>query len=155
DAVGGQLGEGGGLAAPDLGGGPLVARGGPGTEQFVERFRRPCHRSGQYAGSREPPPTEQSNSFFYVESALSAVITGASSGIGEATARRLAREQGAELVLVARREERLRALAEELPCRATYVAADLTEAGAPERIREHVAEELGRLTLLVNNAGNS
>lgn len=84
-----------------------------------------------------------------------ALITGASSGIGEATARRLAREPGAELILVARREERLRALAESLPCKATYVAADLTEADAPERVRAHVAEQGGRLTLLVNNAGAS
>ncbi len=82
-------------------------------------------------------------------------MTGASSGIGEATARRLAREPGAELILVARREDRLRSLAESLPCKATYVAADLTEADAPERIRDHVAEQGGRLTLLVNNAGNS
>jgi short-subunit dehydrogenase len=82
-----------------------------------------------------------------------ALVTGASSGIGEATARRLAREEGAELVLVARRAERLRALAESLPCRATYVAIDLTEADAPQRVRAHVAEHHGRLTLLVNNAG--
>jgi short-subunit dehydrogenase len=90
-----------------------------------------------------------------VKSALSAVITGASSGIGEATARRLSREPGAELVLVARREERLRSLAESLPCDASHVAVDLTDPDAPERVRAHVAERLGRLTLLVNNAGGS
>jgi short-subunit dehydrogenase len=83
------------------------------------------------------------------------LVTGASSGIGEATARRLAREPGAELILVARREDRLRALAESLPCKATYVAADLTEPDAPERVRAHVAEHGGRLSLLVNNAGGS
>jgi uncharacterized protein len=84
-----------------------------------------------------------------------AVVTGASSGIGEATAKRLAREPGAELVLVARREERLKALAESLPCRATYVAADLTDADAPERVRAHVEEHHGGLAMLVNNAGAS
>lgn len=81
------------------------------------------------------------------------LITGASSGIGEATARRLAREPGAELILVARREDRLRTLAESLPCRATWLAADLTDEDAPERVRAHVAEQGSRLTLLVNNAG--
>lgn len=84
-----------------------------------------------------------------------ALVTGASSGIGEATARRLSREPGAELILVARREDRLRALAESLPCKTTYVAADLTEASAPERVRAHLEEQGGRLTLLVNNAGAS
>jgi short-subunit dehydrogenase len=84
-----------------------------------------------------------------------ALITGASSGIGEAAARRLAREPGMELILVARREERLRALAESLPCKATYVAVDLTGADAPERVRAHACEHGGRLTLLVNNAGAS
>jgi short-subunit dehydrogenase len=54
---------------------------------------------------------------------------------------------------VARREERLRALAESLPVPATYVAADLTDADAPARIAAHVSEHHGRLTLLVNNAG--
>lgn len=84
------------------------------------------------------------------------LVTGASSGIGEATAKRLAREPGAELVLVARREERLRALAESLPCEASWLAVDLTGADAPERVRSHLNEHHGgRLTLLVNNAGAS
>src|SRR3954452_19609652 len=86
---------------------------------------------------------------------FTALITGASSGIGEATARRLAREPGAELILVARREERLRALADSLPCQAGYVAADLTDEAAPARVRAEVEERGGRLTLLVNNAGSS
>jgi short-subunit dehydrogenase len=81
-----------------------------------------------------------------------ALITGASSGIGEAAARRLAQEPGARLVLVARREERLRALAEEIGG-ATVIAADLTELDAPERVREIVEREHGALHLLVNNAG--
>jgi short-subunit dehydrogenase len=81
-----------------------------------------------------------------------ALVTGASSGIGEATARRLAREPGCRLVLVARREEKLRALADELGG-ATVVAADLTRDGAPERVAAVVREEHGRLDLLVNNAG--
>jgi short-subunit dehydrogenase len=84
-----------------------------------------------------------------------AVITGASSGIGEATARRLARDGTTDIILVARREDRLRTLAESLGPRASYVAADLTDDDAPERVRAHVAERGGRLTLLVNNAGAS
>jgi short-subunit dehydrogenase len=84
---------------------------------------------------------------------MTALVTGASSGIGEATAKRLAREPGAKLILVARREERLRALAESLPCEASWLAVDLTAADAPERVRAHVDERGGHLTLLVNNAG--
>jgi short-subunit dehydrogenase len=84
---------------------------------------------------------------------MDAVVTGASSGIGEATARRLAREPGTRLVLVARREERLRSLADELGD-ATVVAVDVTEADAPARIAEAVRDAFGdRLDLLVNNAG--
>lgn len=103
-----------------------------------------------------PPRRDDSNTVEPMsERPIVAVVTGASSGIGEATAKRLAREPGAELVLVARREERLRALAESLPCEAGVVAADLTDDDAPARVREHLAERGGRLTLLVNNAGAS
>ena len=85
-----------------------------------------------------------------------ALVTGASTGIGEATAIRLAREPGTELVLVARRVGLLRKLAESLPCRTTVVAVDLTEEDAPARVRAHLeAEHDGRLELLVNNAGAS
>ena len=81
-----------------------------------------------------------------------ALITGASSGIGEATARRLAREPGARLVLVARREDRLHALARELGG-ALVLAEDLLDEEAPARIADAVQAEFGRLDLLVNNAG--
>jgi short-subunit dehydrogenase len=84
------------------------------------------------------------------------IVTGASSGIGEATARRLAREPGASLVLVARREERLRALAASLgEQRVSFVAVDLLDEDAPARVLAHVSERHGRLDLLVNNAGAS
>ena len=84
-----------------------------------------------------------------------ALITGASSGIGAATARAVAREHpGGGVVLVARREEKLRALADEIS--ATYLAADLLDDDAPERIRAHLVEHHGgELHLLVNNAGSS
>jgi short-subunit dehydrogenase len=81
-----------------------------------------------------------------------ALVTGASSGIGEATARLLAREHGARLILVARRADRLESLATEVGG-ATVIAADLTDAAAPARIAETVEAEHGRLDLLVNNAG--
>jgi uncharacterized protein len=81
------------------------------------------------------------------------VVTGASSGIGEATARLLARDHGARLLLVARREERLRALAAELG--GSFLAVDLTEDDAPARVRDAAQERHGRLDLLVNNAGSS
>jgi short-subunit dehydrogenase len=83
-----------------------------------------------------------------------ALVTGASSGIGEATARRLAREPGARLVLVARREDRLRSLADELGG-ATVIPADLVDDDAPALIARIVEDEHGRLDLLVNNAGSA
>ncbi len=82
-----------------------------------------------------------------------AVVTGASSGIGEATARRLAAD-GWRVLLVARREDRLKALSGELRDSA-YLAVDLTEPEAPSRVRARVDELWGRLDLLVNNAGGS
>ena len=83
-----------------------------------------------------------------------ALVTGASSGIGEATARRLAREPGARIVLVARREDRLHQLADELGG-ASAIAVDLTDENAPGQIRQAIESEHERLDLLVNNAGSS
>lgn len=84
------------------------------------------------------------------------VVTGASSGIGEATAEQLAAD-GAHVALVARREDRLRDLADridtETPGDATVFPADLTdEDRAREMVRE-AHERLGGLDVLVNNAG--
>jgi short-subunit dehydrogenase len=84
-----------------------------------------------------------------------ALVTGASSGIGEATARRLAREPNTVLVLIARREQRLRELAQSLPAPATYLALDLTAPGAPAEVLAHLEAHHGRLDLLVNNAGTA
>ncbi|HEX6389471.1 MAG TPA: SDR family NAD(P)-dependent oxidoreductase [Solirubrobacteraceae bacterium] len=81
-----------------------------------------------------------------------ALVTGASSGIGEATARRLAQERDAHVVLLARREDRLQQLAAELPS-ASYIAADLTDPDAAARIAQEFGAQHGRLDLLVNNAG--
>jgi uncharacterized protein len=87
---------------------------------------------------------------------LVTVVTGASSGIGEAAAHRLARAPGARIVLVARREQRLRELAERLGGQTSWVAADLTDDDAPARVRAHLEERHGgTLDLLVNNAGSS
>lgn len=80
-----------------------------------------------------------------------AVVTGASSGIGEATAVRLA-DAGMTVVAVARRVERLEALARTHPSIRAY-AADVTDTGAVDTLASWVDEELGACHVLVNNAG--
>jgi NADP-dependent 3-hydroxy acid dehydrogenase YdfG len=82
---------------------------------------------------------------------LRAVVTGASSGIGAATVRRL-RAEGWEVVAVARRADRLAALAEQTGAEA--FVADLTDDADVARLAAHV-EATGGLTSLVNNAGGA
>ena len=77
-----------------------------------------------------------------------AVVTGASSGIGEATARVLA-GQGFHVVAVARREERIRNLANEIG--GTAIVADVTDDSAVETL----ASKVDRVDVLVNNAGGA
>lgn len=81
-----------------------------------------------------------------------AVITGASSGIGEATARSLHRA-GYRVALLARRADRLAALAAELGEGAIAIEADVTDRGALEAAAERVQSEFGGADILVNNAG--
>jgi NADP-dependent 3-hydroxy acid dehydrogenase YdfG len=84
-----------------------------------------------------------------------ALVTGASSGIGESTARELA-AQGASVVLVARRVDRLEAIASEIRgsgAMALTIEADVTQRAAAEDIVQAAVDEFGRLDVLVNNAG--
>lgn len=83
------------------------------------------------------------------------IITGASSGLGEATARRLA-DRGARLVLAARREDRLKALAEDLKSRgaeAIWQVTDVTDRAQVESLAAAAKKAFGRIDVLINNAG--
>lgn len=84
-----------------------------------------------------------------------ALVTGASSGIGQATASRLAAD-GATVVLVARRHDRIDVLAKEIADQsgqAVALPADLTDADAAAEVVATTVERLGRLDILVNAAG--
>jgi short-subunit dehydrogenase len=79
------------------------------------------------------------------------IITGASSGIGEAAARLLA-SKGAKVGLVARSEKKLRGLERELPG-SFAVVADMTDFDAARKMVETIHAHYGRIDILVNNAG--
>jgi NADP-dependent 3-hydroxy acid dehydrogenase YdfG len=81
-----------------------------------------------------------------------AVITGASSGIGEATARALTAD-GYRVALLARRVDRIRALADDLGAGAVAIEADVTDRDSIVAASQRVQDELGGADVLVNNAG--
>jgi NADP-dependent 3-hydroxy acid dehydrogenase YdfG len=84
-----------------------------------------------------------------------ALVTGASSGIGEATAKRLAAD-GATVAVAARRLDRLERLVEEIDDaggKALAIEADVTDRAVAEALVERTVKELGRLDTVVNNAG--
>jgi NADP-dependent 3-hydroxy acid dehydrogenase YdfG len=81
-----------------------------------------------------------------------AVITGASSGIGEAAARLLV-EEGVHVVLAARRRDRLESLAADLGAAASVVETDVADSAQVQALFKDVGQRFGGLDLLFNNAG--
>ena len=84
------------------------------------------------------------------------VITGGSSGLGETTARHLA-SKGANIVLGARREERLQKITEEINAegngKATYITTDVTKKEQVKALVDKAVSEFGKIDVMVNNAG--
>ncbi|KEO73539.1 SDR family oxidoreductase [Anditalea andensis] len=83
------------------------------------------------------------------------IVTGASSGIGEAISLLLA-EEGASIIMGARREDLLRDLCEKINTRggkASYIMTDVTFKGDLDRLVKHALDEYGRLDAIINNAG--
>jgi len=85
-------------------------------------------------------------------STRTAVVTGASSGIGAATAKTLA-ALGFHVVVVARRADRINALADEIG--GTAIVADVTDDAAVAQLAERLEQVPGRVSILVNNAGGA
>jgi NAD(P)-dependent dehydrogenase (short-subunit alcohol dehydrogenase family) len=96
------------------------------------------------------PPASLISRLFDIQGRV-AIVTGASSGLGEGLARALA-EAGARVALVARRQDRLAKLADHIG--ALPVACDLLDLGSLGGVTPHVAETLGPPEILVNAAGN-
>ena len=117
-----------------------------------------AHALVQLAGQHEPPLRFAAGADAPMESKLAgtaALVTGASSGIGAATARLLA-VHGASIALVARRKDRLQALAAEIHQAggtALVVEADITDRTQAEAAVQQTVERFGRLDTLINNAG--
>lgn len=84
-----------------------------------------------------------------------AIVTGSTSGIGEATAKRMAQE-GAKVVIVGRRAERGQQIVEEIKAEkgdALYIQTDMVEQDQVENLVEKTIEAYGQIDILVNNAG--
>jgi 3-oxoacyl-[acyl-carrier protein] reductase len=87
-------------------------------------------------------------------SGKTALVTGASAGIGRGIATALAAE-GVRLAVTARRRERLEALQKETGAKLVIIEQDFMQEGAPQRIAEAALKGLGALDILINNAGGS
>ena len=87
-------------------------------------------------------------------SGKTALVTGASAGIGRGIAKALAAE-GVRLAVTARRRDRLEALARETGVKMAIIEADFMQEGAPQRIADAALGALGGVDILVNNAGGS
>jgi shikimate 5-dehydrogenase len=106
-------------------------------------------RTRYFSLQRSGPPASRENAMNSTVEGKVIVITGASSGLGEAAARLLA-SQGAKLVLGARRADRLRALAKELDLEAAaIVQTDVTDRAQVKRLVDHAVETHGRIDVLI------
>src|SRR5438270_2216049 len=117
--------------------------------------RSSSSRAAEYFAAQPPPTVRPVSAGASTRSTVrtverAALVTGGSSGIGLAIARML-RDEGFALTLASRRPEKVEAAAEELG--AAAVAADVSDAGACERLVAEHRARFGRLDMLVNSAG--